>query len=393
MSETLPIPARVPVPPPARSVETAVVRIRAGTLRVEVESARWPLAELCGYASRRSRKRGFVFVSKVLGKHRAARPETIRRTYVDLASMLPAADGPAVVIGMAETATALGQGVAEEWRARTGRDDVLFLHTTRYRLGRPPALTFDEPHSHATEHLVYEPADAAARTIFDAARMLVLVDDELSTGRTLVNLATAYVRHHPGVESVWVVCLTDWLGPARRAELSREVGRPVGVVSLLAGRFAFTPNPDFDPGQVPDVTGRGDAKDTLLPARSGRTGLIGRDLAGAAARAAALNVRPGQRVLVLGTGEFAYRPFRLAEELAAAGHDVWFQTTTRSPLVRDGEIGSVLEFEDNYHDGMPNYLYNAAGRTYDRVLIGYETRSLPPGHRLPAMLRGEAVFL
>ena len=120
-----------------------------------------PLDELCGFARRRSRKRGFVFVSKVLGKHYPVRPKRMAEMHDRLAERLTDVPGPALVIALAETATGLGHGVYEAWLRRSGRDDVLFLHTTRYRLNRPLALTFDESHSHATEHLLYEPADPA----------------------------------------------------------------------------------------------------------------------------------------------------------------------------------------------------------------------------------------
>jgi hypothetical protein len=55
-------------------------------------------------------------------------------------------------------------------------------------------------------------------------------------------------------------------------------------------------------------------------------------------------------------------------------------------------LGSVLEFVDNYHDDIPNYLYNVAGQTYDKILVGYETSPLPASHRLAEMLGAEPLF-
>ena len=63
-----------------------------------------------------------------------------------------------------------------------------------------------------------------------------------------------------------------------------------------------------------------------------------------------------------------------------------------SPLLIDTDLTSALEFSDNYHDGIPNYVYNVADRGYDGVLIGYETAPLPPGHDLPARLGARVVF-
>src|SRR5687768_1849336 len=135
---------------------THSVHLPAGTLTVSVARADLPLDTLCGFASRRSRKRGFVFVSRVLGKHYPVRPRVTADVHARLAAKLTNLPGPVLVIGMAETATGLGQGVYE----RLGRPDALFIHTTRYRLDRPLALDFEESHSHAPDHLLYVPTDA-----------------------------------------------------------------------------------------------------------------------------------------------------------------------------------------------------------------------------------------
>ena len=64
---------------------TRTIRLRAGTLRHTVERADVPFDDLCGFASRRSRKRGFVFVSKVLGKHYPVRPHVMAGSHALLA--------------------------------------------------------------------------------------------------------------------------------------------------------------------------------------------------------------------------------------------------------------------------------------------------------------------
>ncbi len=368
---------------PARTVS-----LRCGTLRLHVEHAEMPLDELCGYASRRSRKRGFVFVSKVLGKHYPVRPHVMAATHDRLADALGGLSGPAVFIALAETATGLGQGVYESWLRRTGRDDAIFLHTTRYRLDRPLALGFDESHSHATQHWLYEPAAADDVRLFRTARTLVLIDDEISTGRTLAELAAAYARLNPAVADVRLVCLTDWLGLAGRGRL----GAKTAVHSLLRGGFAFDPEPAFDPGPCPVATGRGEVKDEYLRGNHGRTGHRGAVIYDLEALVRASGVRPGERVLVLGTGEFMHPPFLLARRLEALGCDVHVQSTTRSPLLVDGDLSSALEFVDNYHDRIPNYVYNVADRRYDRIIVGYETQPLPADHTLPARLGAVPVF-
>ena len=379
--------------PPAQPPETkASVSLRCGTLHVQIARADRGLHELCGFASRRSRKRGFVFISKVLGKHYPVRPARMAAVYTQLAARLTGLRGPAVLIALAETATGLGQGIYEAWLRLTGRDDVLFLHTTRCRLRRPLALNFEETHSHATEHQLYEPADPDHARLFQRAATLVLVDDEMSTGRTLATLARAYHRLNGCLSSVHLVCLTDWLGAAGRAAIADRIALPTAFHSLLEGDFTLEENGAFDPGPLPDVTGRGDFKDAYLPRHYGRLGITEPLRFNLDALIAASGVRRGERLLVLGAGEFSYPPFLLAQRLEELGWDVYYQSTTRSPLLVDRDITSALEFIDNYHDGMPNYLYNVGDRCYDRVLIGYETRPLPADHILPVECGATPVF-
>ena len=64
------------------------VRLRSGTLRLAVERADWPLESLCGFASRRGKKRGFVFVSKVLGKHYPVRPRVMEEAHARLVAQV-----------------------------------------------------------------------------------------------------------------------------------------------------------------------------------------------------------------------------------------------------------------------------------------------------------------
>jgi hypothetical protein len=361
---------------------SVTVRLPAGTLTARVERADRPLADLCGFASRRSRKRGFVFVSKVLGKHYPVRPRVMADVHGRLAAKLAGLPGPALVIGMAETATGLGQGVYEH----LSRPDSLFIQTTRYRLNRPLALGFEEPHSHAPDHLLYVPTDA---DLFHSAKSLVLIDDELSTGRTLANLATAYRRLNPGLAEVHIVSLTDWLADDRRAAVIDRIGLPTHFHSLLSGTFTFVDDPTFDPGPVASAVGGGDLKDHILPADSARVGVRGPCSVGVPA----LDLRATDRVLVLGSGEFAHRPYLLARDLETRGFDVHFQTTTRSPLLVGDALMSAIETVDNYGDGIPNYVYNVADRHYDRVVLCYETRPLPVAHTLPALLNATTVFL
>ncbi|MHA0033453.1 phosphoribosyltransferase domain-containing protein [Deinococcus sp. PESE-13] len=362
--------------PPA---EELTVLLPSGTLTLQVERTLYPPAELLDYAVRRNPKRGFLFVSRVLGKHIPIAPATAARTWRDLAAELPPLTAPHF-IGLAETATALGEGVYRAWRQQTGQA-ATFQHTTRYVTDRPVLLRFDEPHSHAPAHLLYDPGPAAR-----AARELVLVDDEVSTGTTLENLALEWLARHPHVTRVVLVSLTDWC--PRREELRAALGVPVDFVSLLRGRFAFMPAPDWCPPALPAVTGSGADKTVLLPARAAR---FGDDVSLSFPE---LDVSPTDRVLVLGTGEFQFPAHALAAWLAPQVAECRWNATTRSPILPGLAIRHALSFTDNVGDQMPNYLYNVDPAEYTRIFVAYEGACVPDPELLRKLgLHAQAVKL
>lgn len=364
------------------------VRLPSGELQLDVyPDPAWNLDEVLTYGVRRNPKRGYLLISRVLGKHIPVSPLTIQAAHVALAAGLSAeVPGPLLVVGLAETATALGEGVARQWAARTGRSDLTYLHTTRYAQAGNVALHFQEPHSHASGHLLHRPVGHESQQHFDQARTLVLVDDELSTGTTLENLARAYLQLNPALEQVWMVSLTD-LCP-RHAELQANIGRPVRSVSLLRGQLSFTPDPLYQPPALPAVSGDGTDKTALLAGVSARNGQdAGTSPLLAAALQRLLETPAGQRVLILGTGEFQYPPYLLALRLQLARPDlqVQFSATTRSPVTVWGGVSCALEFGDNYRDGIPNFVYNVPPGAHDRVWVGYEGQARPDPALLDAL--------
>ncbi|MFO1423222.1 MAG: phosphoribosyltransferase domain-containing protein [Candidatus Competibacteraceae bacterium] len=365
-------------------MRTLTLPIQAGRLTVIVHREEWPLERCLACATRQNPRRLYLFVSKVLGKHWPVRPTVMRAIHARLAAKIADLPGPLLVIGMAETATALGRGVAEEAALQAGRDDILYLQTTRCRLSRPLAFGFDECHSHAPEHAVYLP-ERALQPLFRLARTLVLVDDEISTGRTLAELARAYLECNPGVERIALACITNWLSDARRRELAASLERPVRFPALVEGEFGFEPNPAFPPPPLPQIAVGAARRHDDLAVDPARTGLVAGRW-----RSPRWPVCPrGRPLTIIGTGEYAYTPFRLALALEEDGWDVRFQSTTRSPILVGDAIVSRREFLDHYGDGIPNYLYNLDP---DRLpVVVYEHPAMLAAHSLPGSIGGLAL--
>jgi hypothetical protein len=218
----------------------------------------------------------------------------------------------------------------------------------------------------------------------------VLVDDEASTGNTFRNLAAACRALNPALAHVHVVTLANFMGPDAAAALAADIGLPVTLGAALQGSYAFAagaPAPEAAPAQIVGAAGA-----VAVGGAFGRTGLA-RPLSVPAQTAdlLAASVRPGEAVLVLGTGEFMHAPFLLACALAERGIDVVVQSTTRSPILEWGAIGSRLAFADNYGEGIANYLYNVRPGQYAHVFICHETPVTAALQALAAQVRGRLI--
>ncbi|WP_405959161.1 phosphoribosyltransferase [Streptomyces sp. NBC_00868] len=364
------------------------------------------LTELLGLALRRNPKRAHLLVSQVLGKHVPQSPAAVYAAGYGLGERVRAllgADGAAsaVVLGYAETATGLGHCVAD------GLGPAPYLHSTRRPVpGVEPAGGFEEAHSHATSHLLL-PEDPA---LLAGSGPLVLVDDEFSTGNTVLNTIRDLHTRHPRSHYV-VVALVDMRSAADRDRLTAfaaELGARVDLVALASGTVSLPsgvlaegqalveeheaaadgiaprphapapadgPRPDHErvdlgwPARIPDGGRHGftsahrEALDAALPALTDRL-------------TAALGERPG-RVLVLGNEELMYAPLRLAKALEEAGaaREVRFSTTTRSPVLAVDDPGYairtrlVFPAHDAPADGPGDrYAYNVAGAGFDAVV-------------------------
>jgi adenine/guanine phosphoribosyltransferase-like PRPP-binding protein len=368
-----------------RKVEAS---IQAGRLMLTLRREEWLLDECVTYATRQNPRRLYLFVSKVLGKHWPVRPRVMREVHQRLAAKIAHLPGPMLVIGMAETATALGRGVAEEAALQNGRDDVLYLQTTRCRLSRPLAFTFDESHSHAPDHAVYLP-EPALQPLFQAARSLVLVDDEISTGRTLLELANAYLRLNPQVEQVAFASITCWLNETRQRELFMQMEGPLMFPALIEGEFRFEADPRFPPPVLPLAVANSDTNHDAIAADPARTGVMAGHWRNPLSLWERVRVRESERPLtVIGTGEFAYTPFRMALALEEEGCDVRYQSTTRSPILVGDAMTRRWEFPDHQGDGIANYLYNLDPERLPLVI--YEHPALQAAHSLAHDLGGMA---
>lgn len=352
-------------------IDTYTRDLGGGVLSATLRQSDYPIDQLCDFALRNNPNRKLLVVSRVAGRHIPVRPARSMAAYNTLAAKIPDdLPGPVVVIGLAESAIGLGHGVYESYRQRTERDDLLFIHSSRHKLGCRVLVYFEEEHSHATQEYLYAPADLADEALLRTAATVIIVDDELTTGRTIRNLSHTLLQSMPCLQQIVVANLTDWRDPASVEQFQPNMPRPTQVVSLLQGELGFSGGPEVV--KMPKLLGNNQPKDEYCSPRYGRRGLRKLQL-DARLMESALQYARGT-TLVLATEEFAYPPFALALALEEAGVDVMYQSTSRTPvIVGHGAMKCAMRFTDNYGDGIQNFSYNVAPGMYDSVIICHET--------------------
>ncbi|MFE3409495.1 phosphoribosyltransferase [Streptomyces mirabilis] len=378
------------------------------------------LSDLLGLALRRNPRRAHLLVSNVLGKHVPQSPSVVYGHGFALGrrvrELLGAEDaGAAVVLGYAETATGLGHCVAD------GVGLAPYLHSTRRPVpGVDTAGGFEESHSHATSHLLL-PENPA---LLAGAGPLVLVDDEFSTGNTVLNTIRDLHARYPRDRYV-VVALVDLRSAAdlgRLAEFATEIGARVDLVAAARGTVNL-PEGVLEKGQAlvaeHETTRTTENTKTTEPAdnRPGHPGAArvelgwprglpdgGRHgftpgqrirldaaLPAMAARVAEALPEGARRVLVLGFEELMYAPLRLARELEqVVSAEVRYSTTTRSPVLALDDPGYairtrlVFPAHDDPDDGPgERYAYNVAGAGFDAVVAVVDSAADTPALYAP----------
>lgn len=320
---------------------------------------------LAGFALRDNPRRAHLIVSKILGKHIPVPPHAILEGGYRLGDAVVATlggplDESALVVGYCETATGLGHAVAEHLGAT-------YLHTTRKQHPLIPVeARFEEEHSHAVAHLI-QPDHGIS---LHGSGPLVLVDDELSTGKTVLNTIEALHAQFPRPAYV-VATLLDARTPAGRETFEAHVatmGVTVKVASVLSAYLtvpddvldraeaaravlpAAAPGPTLPAGTEPARVRVYDSlwpEDVPVTARHGMTAADTARMRNAATHAALAvlpNLTVNGSILVLGTEELLHMPTHLAAALAdhLPEASVVNQSTTQSPVCAANDPGYAI---------------------------------------------------
>lgn len=335
-------------------------------------------------------KRAYLLVNPLQGKHVPVPPAAALEMMGCLGEKLRRRFPEAkLVIGFAETATAVGAAAAECFA-----EDCVYIHTTREDLAADTKwVCFQEEHSHATDQKLC--ADRLREWI-SASPQIILVDDEISTGKTILNMVGQMRRMFPEMAGKLVIAASviNRLSDENEARLLAE--------GIVCEYLVHIPSVDYSaevqgwetesPADYRKLSALPDGvrvrcvdlgcADLRAGVTVGQYRRMCADAVGGIVPCVRDALGAGKRVLVLGTEEFMYLPLLLAREIEREGlaGAVFFHAATRSPIEvserPEYPIFNGYRITSFYEEERDAYIYDLAG--YDSVIILTDSRVCPP---------------
>jgi adenine/guanine phosphoribosyltransferase-like PRPP-binding protein len=322
-----------------------------------------------GIAKRQNNpKRTFLIVNKRQAKHIPVDPQTALFYFKELGQLVASTcsfQERVLVIGFCETATAIGAAVAKEIPNAT------YCHTTRENMGDKPLVRFLEEHSHAVNQNLYLQGELKN---FDR---IVFVDDEITTGKTILNFIKALKQDD---EISFLKFTVAGLIFAKNAKqwLSDDVDQfcyldqlehQPAELNIVEKEAAIFPHAATMPPEI-QISGLQNPRIELTSACYETACL---QFAAEVIKKIAVT---GVNILVLGTEEFMYPALILAQQIqqdptAASDRSVVCHATSRSPIVPSAATGYPIQNQccltSFYETERKTYVYNLC--QYDEVIV------------------------
>lgn len=323
-------------------------------------------------------KRDFLFVNAFQGKHLFVSPSTALTLYEELANEIRSSissEEKVVVIGFAETATAIGHYIAHSLE-----NCIYYMQTTREPISDvTPLLEFREEHSHATEQLLYGNPE-----VLRACDRILFVDDEISTGNTILNFISALEKS--GIQSKYgVASFLNWQNEEWTQKFSQMAISTYfvvrGTLKNLSAKFPVTVSKQICP--VPSSTYYPSLRTVKCNIANFYTERLGNVPIGLTkfsqtlysnmqGKLEKLLPKRGEEVLVLGTEEFMFAPLVFGNMLEEKQKvSVRFHATTRSPIETSDfatyAISKCFPITSCYDCSRNTFVYNL--KKYDKVYI------------------------
>lgn len=319
-------------------------------------------------------KRDFVFVNTFQGKHIPQKPSMIFEIYEELRKNLVRglnSDEKVAIVGFAETATAIGN-----YMAAMIENCVYYTQTTRENFPSiKPLISFEEEHSHATSQKLYGDLNQLIK-----CDRIIFVEDEISTGRTILNFIKEFDKLDLNLKYS-VVSLLNWQNDEWTEIFERN---HINTYYVLRGRLkqldmkveAHTITEiEYEPCSTKVAYRKG--KQFANP----RIGIIPISIDEYLFNENLFLLNKyeeeGKEFLVVGTEECMFIPILFAKKLEELNPNVavYFHATTRSPIETSADEGYALKarykLRSAYDKNRTTYIYNL--KHYDKVFIITDT--------------------
>lgn len=324
-----------------------------------------------------NQKRGYLYVNPIQGKHVPVSPKLSLQLFSLLAQKVKKRyfNEKILLIGFAETATAIGNAIAYEVP-----NVSYFLNTTREIIPNAEYIFFTESHSHATEQRLVVNNFEKIIPLIDR---IVFAEDEVTTGNTIEKLMHKIFEKY-SVKSMkfGIVSVLNSMTEKRMKEFEDN-----GIICDFLYRIptqykiAEIRNHTYEPLErevidkyegVPEEIKIGNYWNSRIVIETDTM----RKLCHEFLKETLCRVRVlGKylKILVLGTEEFMFPAMLLGRELEKLypNVEIKFHATTRSPievsLDKDYILHSRLPLASLYEEERKTFIYNL--ERYDKVFV------------------------
>lgn len=321
-------------------------------------------------------RRRYLYVNPLQGKHVPVSPSLSMQLFTLLAAKVEDRypDERLLVIGFAETATAIGASIA--YRAR---NVTHHMSTSREEVPGAEYLYFTESHSHATEQRL---AVNGLAEVIDQTDRIVFAEDEVTTGNTIEKILRILQNRFADKDLKFgIISILNSMSDERRAELEAE-GIMCDYLHKIPTEYRIgeLDNYVYQPlAATPSQCSNTDVN--VVPIGTYCNCRLVQDVETIKRRTEyfvqsaldALRDTEKGEVLVLGTEEFMFPALLLGARIERMWPHalVRFHATTRSPIevsLNDAyPLHSRYSLQSLYEDGRRTYVYDLD--RYDAVLI------------------------
>lgn len=325
-------------------------------------------------------RRNYLLVNPLQGKHLPTKPSAALKMMNALGKKVVEKFSSArLVIGFAETATAIGAVVAKNIS-----DKCFYLQTTRENFDGE-FIEFLEEHSHAPEQKLY--AENLSELINQTPE-IIFVDDELSTGKTLLNIVRQLKNKFPALKNkkICAASIINRLSEENIASLAAENIFCEYLVKIEQKIFDVE-NICFEAAQAIARFKTCPLSFNPSPLKDTRRGVIIGEYFNQCEAAGKFIVNLlkeeniSGKILILGTEEFMLPAIIAGNCLEAENFSVMTHSTTRSPIGickdKNYPIREGFKLRSFYDAARTTFIYNL--KFYDAVIIMTNAKNFSAG--------------